>query len=376
MQKHPRSGCPGTKSLFVWLGLAAASMSAACGALEVRDLKDTFGNKKKGSSESDQDWSTVRVGVTPSQLLTTRLVGADYSPDNFSLFSLDSVAAFDLVNAAAFKFKVTGCASGYSITTTSVASTSTTMKLYKTDKNCEVGLVEFTYDSKVYSPLSVSELKGAAGTAATFSAGAGDDLKVKVYKQLIAAGVADGQEAAFTFIKSTKGSDANVVDYTAGSPLSVNGIEAPSFSILSPNGIELQDIAAADGKGKFKFTLQCAETLTQPGGGSNWACPRVNGETNPQLITNMSVKLIHDTADKSTYSYDEIDTIMASGTTPITNSMRVSGTNIQIENLWGPGKLVDFKQMVLIIGYTDPSTPTSRGTSYKYFNVDIGAPVP
>jgi len=351
-------------------------LNASCGALEVRDLTDPFGNKKKGSSSNDQEWASIRVGVTPSQLLTTRLVGADYSPENFSLFSLDSGGSFDLVNAAAFKFKVTGCASGYSIATTTVSATSTTMKLYKTDKNCEVGLVEFTYDSKVYSPQSVSELKGAQGTAATFSAGSGDDLKVKVYKQLLAAGVADGQEAAFTFIKSTKGSDANVVDYTAGSPLAVNGIEAPAFSILSPNGIELQDIAAADGKGKFRFTLQCAQTLTQPGGGSNWACPRVNGETDPQLITNMAVKLIHDAADKSTYSYDDIDTIMASGTTPITNSMKVSGTNIQISDVIGPGKLVDYKQMVLIIAYTDPSSPTSRGTSYKYFNVDIGAPVP
>ncbi|MEN9529092.1 MAG: hypothetical protein RI932_965, partial [Pseudomonadota bacterium] len=310
------------------------------------------------------------VGVTPSQLLSTRLVEDGFTPENFSLF------AFDLVNAASFKFKVTGCASGYSITTTSVASTSTTMKLYKTDKNCEVGLVEFGYDGKTYSPQSVAELKGAAGTAATFSAGSGDDLKVKVYKQLLAGGVVDGQEAAFTFIKSTKGSDANVVDYTAGSPLSVNGIEAPSFSILSPNGIELQDIAAADGKGKFRFTLQCAQALVQTG--SDWACPRVNGETDPQFINKMAVKLIHDATDKSTYTYDEIDTIMASGTTPITNSMKVSGssTNIQISDMIGPGKLVDFKQMVLIISFTDPSTPTSRGTSYKYFNVDIGAPVP
>jgi len=367
MQKHPTAVCNGTKTLFVWLGLAA--MSAACGALEVRDLKDTFGGKKKGSSESDQDWVTVRVGVTPSQLLSSRLVEDGFTAENFSL------GAFDLVNAASFKFKVTGCASGYSINTTSVAATSTTMKLYKTDKNCEVGLVEFGYDSKTYSPQSVAELKGAVGTAATFSAGSGDDLKVKVYKQLLTGGVVDGQEAAFNLIKSTKGSDANVVDYTAGSPLSVNGIEAPSFSILGPNGIELQDIAAADGKGKFKFTLQCAQTLVQSG--SDWACPRVNGETDPQFINKMAVKLIHDAADKSTYTYDEIETIMSSGTTPITNSMKVSGstTNIQIPDMVGPGKLVDYKQMVLIISFADPSSP-SRGTSYKYFNVDIGAPVP
>ena len=371
MQKHRRSNGPGTGALFAGLTIATVVASAACGTLEVRDLKDTFGNKRKGSSSSDQDWANVQVGVTPSQLLVTRLTDDGFTPENFSLF------AFDLVNSASFKFKVTGCASGYSVATTPIASYSTTMKLYKTDKNCEVGLVEFNYESKTYSPQSVAELKGVAGTSAIFSAGSGDDLKVKVFKQLLAGGIVDGQEAAFTFLKSTKGTDANVVDYTAGSPLSVNGIEAPAFSILSPNGVELTDIASSDGKATYKFTLQCAQNLTTPGGGSDHACPRVNGETDPQLINRMAVKLIHDVADKSTYTYDEIDTIMASGTTPVTNSMKVgaSTTNIQVPNMVGPGKLVDYKQMVLIISYSDPSTPT-RGTSYKYFNVDIGAPVP
>lgn len=343
---------------------------SACGTLESRDLKDVFGSRSGSGVDNSQEWTEVRVGVTPSHLLATRLSSDHYTPESFSLFD------FNLVDATSFKFKVSGCASGYSVSTTSVASETTTMKLYKTDKNCEVGLVEFSYDGKTYSPQSVSELKGAVGSSALFSAGTGEDLKVKVYKQLLAGGVADGQEAAFTFISSTKGSDANVVDYTAGSPLSVNGIEAPSFSI-STNGIELTDIDATTGKGEFKFTLQCAQALTQPGGGSDFACPRVSGEADPQLINSMKVKLIHDSSDKSTYTYDEIESIMSSGTTPVTNSMKVVGstTNIQIPNLDGPGKLVDYKQMVLIISYEDQSTP-SLGTSYKYFNVDIGAPVP
>lgn len=353
------------------LTVAGLFATVACGALEARDLTDSFGSKKKGIEESDQEWASVRIGVTPSQLLVTRLTEEDFTPHNFSLID------FNLVASTNFKFKVTGCASGYSVTTTSISSNSTTMKLYKTDKNCEVGLVEFSYDGKTYSPVSVSELKGPVGTTAIFSAGAGDELKVKVYKQLASNGIIDGQEAAFTFLKSSKGTDANVVDYTAGSPLSVDGVEAPALSILSPNGVELSDIDSTDGKGKFKFTLQCAEALTQPGGGSNFACPRVNGESDPQLISNMAVKLIHDASNKSTYTYDDIETIMNSGTTPVTNSMKVSGstTNIQISNMVGPGKLVDYKQMVLIISYSDPSSP-SRGTSYKYFNVDIGAPVP
>ncbi|NBO38873.1 hypothetical protein EBU99_09845 [bacterium] len=368
MKNHRRLNSLEGGTLFASLTLAAVIVLAACGTLEARDLKDTFGGKKKGSSSSDQDWATVRVGVTPSQLLVSKLVEDDYSPTRFSPFS------FDLVNAASFKFKVSGCASGYSVATTAVASYTTTMKLYKTDKNCEVGLVEFSYDSKTYSPQSVAELKGVAGSSAMFSAGSGDDLKVKVYKQLLAGGIVDGQDAAFTFLKSLKGSDANVVDYTAGSPLSVNGIESPAFTI---NKVELTDVASSDGKGTFRFTLQCAQNLTQPGGGSDYACPKVSGETDPQLINRMSVKLIEDTSNKSTYTYDEIDTIMATGTTPITNSMKVSGstTNIQVPNMTGPGKLVDYKQMLLVVSYSDPSTPT-RGTSYVYFNVDIGAPVP
>ncbi len=368
MKNYLRRTASELRPVGVTLTLAGVVLVAACGTLEVRDLKDTFGSKSKGTSATDQDWSTVRIGLTPSQLLTSKLVDNDFEPQDFSLFS------FDLVNAASFKFKVTGCASGYSVATTSVTGYSTTMKLYKTDKNCEVGLVEFGYDNKTYSPQSVSELKGAAGSAAMFSAGSGDDLKVKVYKQLLAGGVLDGQDAAFTFLKSSKGANSNVVDYTAGSPLSVQGVEAPAFTI---NAINLTDVAAADGKGTFNFTLQCNQNLTQPNAGSDWACPRVNGESDPQKLIDMQVKLISDAANKSTYTYDEIETIMSSGTTALTNAMKVAGstTNVLVTGVVGPGKLVDFKQMLFVISYTDP-TATSRGKSFIYFNVDIGDPVP
>ena len=102
MQKHRRSNGPGTGALFAGLTIATVVASAACGTLEVRDLKDTFGNKRKGTNNSDQDWANVQVGVTPSQLLVTRLTDDGFTPENFSLF------AFDLVNSASFKFKVTG----------------------------------------------------------------------------------------------------------------------------------------------------------------------------------------------------------------------------------------------------------------------------
>jgi hypothetical protein len=208
-----------------------------------------------------------------------------------------------------------------------------------------------------------------------FSAGTGDDLKVKVYRQLVAGGITDGDTSAFTFLKSFKGSNSNVVDYTAGSPFSVNGVEAPAFTI---NSINLTDVAAADGKGTFRFTLQCNENLTQPGSGSDWACPRTNGEADPQKIVDMQVKLIEDGANKSTYTYDEIESYMTSGTTALTNAMKVAGssTNVQVSGLVGPGKLVDYKQMLFIVSYTDPTSPTSRGKSFVYFNVDIGDPVP
>lgn len=352
-------------SWFAGLTLLAVLASSACGTLEMRDLKDSFGSKTEGTENTDQDWATVRVGLTPSQVLTTKLTESNFAPDEFSLF------AFDLVNAASMQFKVSGCASGYVVNATPVASHTATMLLYKTDKNCEVGLVQFDYDSKTYQPTGgATELKGASGNSAIFQASTGEELKVRVYKQLLASGVTDGMEAAFTFLKSTKGADANVVNYTAGSPLNVNGIEAPAFSIAS---IELTDIASVGGAGTFRFTLQCAQNLTQTG--SDWECPRVNGETDPQKIIHMAVKLVHDAANKSTYTFSEIETLMASGTTVVNNIMKVgaSATNIQVGNMVGPGQLVTHKQMLLIMSYTDPSTP-SRGTSYKYFNVDIGDP--
>ncbi|MEN9810336.1 MAG: hypothetical protein RLZZ488_1903 [Pseudomonadota bacterium] len=363
MEKH---------KLATGVSLATLVLAAACGTLEVRDLKDTFGSKSKGSGTTDQEWATIRIGLTPSQLLTSKLVDSEFDAEQFSLF------AFDLVNAASFKFKVSGCASGFTVASTAVTGFSTNVKLYKTDKNCEVGLVEFGYDSKIYTPTAVTELKGPVGTSAMFQASDGSELKVKVFKQLLSTGLQSGEDVAFTYLKATKGADSNVVQYTSGATLNVNGIEAPAFTLSAVN---LTDVAAADGKGTFRFTLQCAQNLVQPNGGTDWACPRINGETDPQLITDMHVKLIEDVANESTYTYDEIEGFMSGGTTPVTNAMKVVGnsTNVQVSGQVGPGKLVEKKQMLFIVSYTDPVTgtnPTSRGKSYVYFNVDIGDPEP
>jgi len=354
-------------SWFAGLTLLAVLASSACGTLEMRDLKDSFGSKTEGTENSDQNWASVRVGLTPSQVLTSKLTESDFPPDAFSLF------AFDLVSATSMKFNVSGCASGYTVAATSVASYTTDVKLYNTDKNCVVGLMEFSYGgSTFFPPAGTTELSGSVGASAIFqTAGGGQELKVKVYKQLLAGGIANGQQAAFTFLKSVKGTDVNVANYSAAFTLKVEGVESPAFTISK---IDLIDIASVGGAATFRFTLQCNENLVQVG--SDWACPRVAGETDPQKVVQMAVKLIADTGNVNTYTYSQIETLMSSGTTTLNNSSQASVNTITTD-LVGPGQLVNNKSMILIVSYTDPvvGANPSRGTSYAYFNVDIGNPL-
>lgn len=108
--------------------------------------------------------------------------------------------------------------------------------------------------------------------------------------------------------------------------------------------------------------------MTQPA--SDWICPSAGNDNHK--IVNMKAKLITDTYT-GTIDYSDAVTIMTAGTTTLANADKVGGQERFKVSVTGQGALYSNKNMLLVLSYEDPSSP-SLGTSYKYFNVDIGDP--
>ena len=352
------------RSKSALLALTLAGVTVSCGTLEMRDLKDSFGKKSSVDEGNDGDMVEVKVGMSPSPELASSLTGDEYEYDAFNATS---------VNSQKFYYKVTGCKSGYAINTAElVNSYSGTVKLYKFDKDCAVGLVSFDYENKTYVPQTGSEFSGAENSTALFKnqADASDVLKVKVLKQLPAGsgagtGVIDGSAANFSFMKAKSGGSANLVRYSSGVGLSVVGVESPNVSAID---LTISDIDTT-GKAIYSAQMTCANTLVTSG--VSYVCPHTSGASDEQKISDMKIKIItRSPTSKTTYTISELDTEMASGATAITGSSKSGNSTFTITDLAGAGVFTSNKNLLVIISYIEPST-NSLGTSYIYFTDGI-----
>jgi hypothetical protein len=359
-----------TRSASTLLAFVLAGATASCGTLEMRDLKDSFGKKSSVDEGNDGDMVEIRIGMSPS-------------PDLASSLTFDGDDAYDAFNATSvnsqkFYYKVTGCKSGYAINSpVLVNSFQGTVKLYKFDKDCVVGLVSFDYENNTYVPQTGSEFSGTENSTALFKnqADSTDVLKVKVLKQLPAGssagtGVVDGSAANFSFMKATAGGSANLVRYSSGVGLSVVGVESPNISAID---LEISDIDSS-GKAVYAAQMTCANTLVSSGGGVSYVCPHTSGAGDEQKISDMKIKIItRSPTNKTTYTISELDTELSSGATAITGSSKDGNSTFSIDQLMGAGVFTSNKNLLVIISYIEPST-TSLGTSYIYFTADYGTP--
>ena len=364
MKNYFRHDGLNTGSAFAGLSLCSVLLVASCGTLEIRDLKDSFGKKNSVSGPDNGDMVSVNLGMSASPDLASQL-----------LQFLDGLYA-TTVPSQSFYYKVTGCKSGFSISTPAqVTSNTGTVKLYKYDKDCLVGLVSFNYANKTYVPQTGSEFSGTENSTALFKEQSDqtDLLKVKVMKQLPngngSTGVIDGSAANFSFMKAKSGGAANLVRYSSGVSLSVNGVESPNISAID---LEITDIGT-DGKAIYKATMTCGNPLVAVGG-TNQVCPHTLNASDEQLISNMQIKIItRNPTSKTTYSVADLDTIMGTGTQSISGSAKSAASAFTVTGLSGEGVFTSNKNLLVIISYTEPST-NSQGTSYIYYTADYGTP--
>lgn len=355
MEKH---------KLAAGVSLATLVLAAACGTLDVRDLRDGFGQKNSVSGDDDGEMVSVKLGLTAAPDLAAQLLSF-VEPLNATS-----------VNSQSFYYKVSGCKSGFSISNAEqVNSHQGSVKLYKFDKDCLVGLVSFSYGNKSYSPVTGSEFSGTENSTALFkeSTNPSDVLKVKVLKQLPnganSTGVIDGSAANFSFMKVKSGGNANLVRYSSGVNLSVVGVESPNINAID---LEITNIGS-DGKAVYKVSMTCSNPLVAAGVNNN-VCPHTAGAVDEQLISHMAIKVVtRSPTNKTTYSITELDTIMASGAQSISGSSKTAASVFSVSELSGEGVFTSNKNLLVIISYTEPST-NSLGTSYIYFTADYGNP--
>jgi len=161
------------------------------------------------------------------------------------------------------QISVSGCASGYSISTTAINSGS--VKLYSFDRNCLVRLESFTLGSTTYSTTGsnvVNFTTWLAGNIATFQSttSSTDLIKVYVNTQVTQAGVQSTDTVSYNFTDLTSATTKNILqaNVSAPIPISAAGQPAPNFTMTQARYLSTN----SNGSANMSFTLQCGTSLT------------------------------------------------------------------------------------------------------------------
>lgn len=334
--------------------LALLSLTvSACGLVNKQDLNDAESQSNNSNNKNTKSEEKVAINVALiEEGGQANLYGGEY---------------YSLVGSSGFVFDISTCKSGYTATgITSIASTKA-ITLYKYDISCQADLTSFTFGGATYNKQGGGNLAGIAGTTGLFvNASDATDLVMVRAHTVLPSPLSDGQTATYVFQQIKKGSDHNIANYTHSGNLEVLGVESANVTI---NNVSLTAIDGTSGAATFDVTFQCGTTMTQPA--ANWICASFSNDSH--AIINMSAKLVSDSYG-GTITYATAGTIMTAGATAVTNGMKVGGQNrFTVPLTQATGPLYTNKNMILVIQYVEPSTP-SLGTSYVYFNVDIGNP--
>lgn len=262
-------------------------------------LGATYCSEGKFFGSNTLDGSVRPIGVPIS--LTYK------APQALNLEGSDSSDLGLVTTATALKVKVSGCASGYTLS--SATSITSVVNLYKSDKNCLVKLVEFTIGSIPYGITSTYSggtdfSSWAPGQVGTFSkcqtnsptytncentstgvAQAGDLIKVFVLHQVTAGGVTTSDTIDYNFTDIAAGATNNIsqANVSTAVPLSATGQAAPSVAVAFARYLYTNN----DGSGSLSFTINCTSALN-PTSGSTAACV---GDT---IETRLDWLFIHD----------------------------------------------------------------------------------
>lgn len=284
---------------------------------------------------------------------------------NASAKALKNLNAFNFtesLNLAAgtqiadWTINVTGCKSGYTTTVESTASEpKANVALYNFDEGCMAGLIKFTFNGLEYTKDQGGALNGPAGDSAVFVNGS-SKITIKVTTQLDSP-LSASSKAAFNFFESAAGPDKPLDNYSAGHNLTLTGVEAPNFNIF-----DATLTAMPGGVPTFAFRFECLNIVAAN------ACPTPGGDAQP--MADMDVKIIDDTFG-GTPTYADAESAFATPGTSTTADGSIGTRGGMTASVVGIGPMYSHRNLIVFIRYT----LTSAGSSYRYFNVDIGEPV-
>ncbi len=258
---------------------------------------------------------------------------------------------------SSYKMDVTGCESGYS----ALNQNASPIYLYKFDLSCVATLKEFVFGGITYT----GTLSGPMGSTAVFSDGGTNSFKVSVVDQL-SSPLVSSDKITFNFFEIKQGGDSLPPgsSYSEGYSVEVAGVEAPNMEIKTVN----LNSQAAGGIPTYGVNFECQSNVTAAN-----ECPSASGALH--AVSAMDVKVVEDTYSGAP-TYAQAETLFATaGATPTpiavgrrTPSIPKGGMSVAAV---GPGPLYLKRNLIVFVRYT-----VAGASSYRYFNLDIGAPAP
>lgn len=327
---------------------------------------DTSGTKKKETITSTQ----AAVKQDSQRVLVPVKIYYD-----------DGLGLTDVTAAVSYQISLTGCASGFTQTT------STTLAPYQYDVGCYAKLTQFVYDGTDNFTYNQTEAGAtaftdsfagyAAGQKAIFAtADAAPTHKtlMRVYVEQALTNSITGSEAViYRFSHITQGSTSTILKSTideAGTTVTVTSVAPPSFTISSSSLVNI----TSNGAGEWQFVLQCTAAVT--GTGDSRICAQVT------MYDKLRFKLIQDTYS-SAMTVSQLESafgilagsgspiasgdIHSAGTTTTNGGFRTPNTS-ESNVATGPNQMHNNPNMILILR---SEGSTAGEYSWQYFNVDV-----
>lgn len=293
----------------------------------------------------------------------------------------DGLGLVDVTAAVSYSVTLTGCASGYTETS------STTLSPYNFDVGCYAKLTQFVYDgtdnftytqtaagASAFNPDNrTGYLAGEQAVFATDDVGAPTHkTKLRVYvEQQLSNAITAGDAVIYRFSHIEKGSDKTILKSTIdrdGTTVTVTSVAPPSFTLDTANLVNI----TATGAGEWEFILQCSANIS--GAGDDRVCAQVD------MFDNLRVKLVEDSWSSSPTVTDlesAFGTAANSGNAIATGDIHDAGTTTvkggfktpntgEANVLTGPDQMHLNPNMILILRSED-----SGQYSWQYFNVDV-----
>lgn len=263
-------------------------------------------------------------GVTGSDLVTYKFTDTlattpnNINPSGYTLSVTGTSSAHPgVTTGASIQVETTGCASGYTLSTTTIASGQ--VKLYTGDLNCKVKLKSFTLGAQAYVPTGVGAVDFTtwlAGDIATFrGASSSDLLRVTVGTQVTQGGVAPADTISYTY--------SDLITCTGGGTFAAGaGTSTDPYQVANRTDLENVGLCTSS----TAYFIQTAN-IDLTGSLDPWTPIALNGQYNGNSKT-ISNLYVNDTTGAAVGLFSSMNTGSSASNLTLSSINLTGGQNI------------------------------------------------